>query len=446
MKMKHFAIILMVLVAAVGSALACVNCDGESASSANIPVINCEVELNGDWINEDVTNRLSMEVGEDMEVKVRLSATADAEDVQIDAFISGYEYSDYQPIQDSISAFNMKANTTYIKKLKLTLPDNMEGDKYKLRIIISDRDSASKTYVYNLVVELPRHNVVLKDIILDPSKEVVSGRALLASVRVKNMGDKDEEGIKVTVSIPALDIEASEYIDELESDESTTSEDLYLRIPKCVPEGTYVVKATLKYDENYEINSKETSIKITKDETCDAVKEDDKTPSATEKTVITVPGKQDVMQGASGTVYPIMISNTGANSKSYKLTVTGVDSWGTYRIDPSNLVVVGAKKTETVYVYVSAGANAAPGEKLFMVTVEADGETKQIPLTANVVESTQNNPTVTGDWDKIKKGLEVGLVVLVVLLVILGLVVGFNKLKGNEDGKEPEEVSGQTYY
>jgi len=81
---------------------------------------------------------------------------------------------------------------------------------------------------------------------------------------------------------------------------------------------------------------------------------------------------------------------------------------------------------------------------MFMATVDADGEVKQIPLTANVVEG-QDQPAVTTDWQKIQKGLEVGLIVLVVLLVILGLIVGFNKLKGG-DGKEPEEVSGQTYY
>ena len=35
--------------------------------------------------------------------------------------------------------------------------------------------------------------------------------------------------------------------------------------------------------------------------------------------------------------------------------------------------------------------------------------------------------------DKVKKGLEVALVVLVVLLVVIGLIIGFNRLKGDED-------------
>ena len=52
-------------------------------------------------------------------------------------------------------------------------------------------------------------------------------------------------------------------------------------------------------------------------------------------------------------------------------------------------------------------------------------------------------PEDGGDWSKIKKGLEVGLIILVVLLVILGLIVGFNKMKGEVDD---DEESDQSYY
>ena len=48
------------------------------------------------------------------------------------------------------------------------------------------------------------------------------------------------------------------------------------------------------------------------------------------------------------------------------------------------------------------------------------------------------------DWNKVKNGLQIALVVLVVLLVIFGLIVGFSKLKGNE-GEESEDLS-KTYY
>jgi len=101
---------------------------------------------------------------------------------------------------------------------------------------------------------------------------------------------------------------------------------------------------------------------------------------------------------------------------------------------------LGAGETQTAYLYVTPKEDAPEGEKVFMVSVETQGDQKQVALTANVLAG-ESEPL--GDWDKVKKGLEIGLIVLVVLLVVLILIIGFNKLKGDE---EPEEISGQTYY
>ena len=102
--------------------------------------------------------------------------------------------------------------------------------------------------------------------------------------------------------------------------------------------------------------------------------------------------------------------------------------------------MIDAGDTETVYLYVTANEEASQGEKVFMVGVETDGDKKQIALTANVLEGETESPL--GELGDLKQVLQIGLVVLVVLLIILLFIVGFNKLKGNDD----EEVSGQTYY
>ena len=84
-------------------------------------------------------------------------------------------------------------------------------------------------------------------------------------------------------------------------------------------------------------------------------------------------------------------------------------------------------------------------EKVFMVSVETTNDKKQVALSANVVEGEKpESPLAQTDFSQIRRGLEIGAIVLIVLVVILGLIIGFNKLKGNEE--EPEEVSGQTYY
>ena len=105
-------------------------------------------------------------------------------------------------------------------------------------------------------------------------------------------------------------------------------------------------------------------------------------------------------------------------------------------------VVVKGEDSKTVYVYITASDNAQAGEKAFIVNIATDADSKDIALTVTVVE-----PSVNA-WSKVRKVLEIGLIVLVVILIIIGLAIGFSKLRrGDEEEEEPEEEPGsQTYY
>jgi uncharacterized membrane protein len=161
-------------------------------------------------------------------------------------------------------------------------------------------------------------------------------------------------------------------------------------------------------------------------------------PVEKEKTVITLAaGAQTAAQGGAEAVYPITITNEGTASKTYVLSADGAN-WATFRVSPSNVLVVGAGESKAVNIYVAASADAPVGEQTFSVTISSGEKVlKEIPLKVNVAQGQ------VSAWSKIKRGLEVGLVVLVVLLVILGLIIGFNKLKGEEEETKEE---GETYY
>jgi hypothetical protein len=430
-------------------------CIGDSANSPQLDIKDCTVEIDGRYVEPDTTIFKAFDRGGEIEVSVEIVSFQDAQDVQMEALILGYEHGSKNTnlISDISPVFDVKANRSYRKVMTLTLPDDLSSGELKLRIIISDRSSSTFVRDYNLDIEATNHDVVIKDIILDPSDSIVSGNGLVASVRVKNNGDKDENGVKVTVAIPALKVSAVNYIDEIQSDDSETSGDMYLRLPDCAETGLYVVRTTVDYDDGYETISQDTVIRVEQDKKCANPNEEDgtgTTPVTEDKTVITVPARQDVVIGTSGAIYPIMISNTGTTTKTYTISVSGIDAWATYRIDPSAVLTVGPKKTEAAYLYITAKQGVTPEDKVFVATIQSGTEVKQVPLTATI-KSSSSSPTgnviggTTTDWNKIKQGLEIGLVVLVVLLVILGLIIGFGKLKGKEEEPE-EEVSGQTYY
>ncbi|MEK6916433.1 MAG: FixG Ig-like domain-containing protein [Nanoarchaeota archaeon] len=415
-------------------------CCGTDANTSKLDVAECLVQVNGRTVYNDVTVLKAFDRGEGLEVEIEFVSLQDAEDVQVIAFLTGYKrgHKFVNDVFDMTPTFDVEANVSYKKTLNLKLPDDFEidsGDELKLRVQISDKYSSSYIREYNLKVEALRESVIIQDIILDPAGRVQAGRGLFAAVRIKNMGEDTEESLRVEVLMPVLGIKATEYIDELDSDEATTSEDMFLRLPACAEAGTYVVRATVTYADGDESVSEETTIEVGEDPSCQL-------SGRADKTVVTVPGNQDVVKGSAGSVYPLMLQNNGATDRSYELSVSGL-SWGTYRFDPGSFVLVRAGETKTVYLYVTANNDAQAGEKVFMVTVGTAGDQKQIALTANVVGG--ESASTLGGFGDVRKALEIGVIVLIVLLIVLGLIVGFNKLKGNNK-EEEGEVSGQTYY
>jgi hypothetical protein len=419
-------------------------------SDESVPDIEW-VKINGDEFNfADGDDVLRIERGDELDIRVKLvvhdndnDVNDDVEDIEIAADILGYEYNDFARISDSTALFDMDEGDTEVKDLHLIMPHNADKDKYDLRIRVAGRTGESNEKRIALRLVGARHQVNIRDVILSPSNSVQAGRALLATVRVKNYGEQDEDGVKITVDIPALGISASDYIDELEEDESTTSEELYLRVPNCADAGVYDVVVTVEFDEGYERDTASTNILITEGELCQPLDESTAEPSApsTPQTVISVGAtSQDVAKGAGGIVYPVTITNAGKSSRTYTMSVEGADSFADVSISPSSTMVVAGGETKSAFVFVTAKPAATEGQRMFTLTVSSGGEVlQQIPLTANVVNG---QPTFGAfPWERVKRGLEIGLVVLVILLVILGLIIGFNKLKGSEQGSE-----NKTYY
>jgi hypothetical protein len=407
-----------------------------------LPVTIDHVEVDGTVLGDSGTGHIyAKEKNDQIEVKVVLTAQSDLKDVQIEAALRGYDYPDL--IDDITDAFDMKANVTYQKKLTLTLPIRMDKDSYKLRVRVEDKDGVTTEQTYELQVEADNHLLYIRDIVFNPENFVKTGRALLTTVRLKNVGEQTEDGVKVKVSIPALGVSASDYIDEIEEEESTTSEELYMRIPECAEPGEYDVKVEISYHDGEEKETKAGTITVVEGDVCpnNSVPSDE--PNGVEKTVISVgAGSQKLVAGGAGAVYPITITNQGSRTRTYSLDVDVPGAWATTQVTPSNVAIVSAGDSATFYVSLAAKGDAAVGENMFSLTVNSGGETlKQIPLKATVSKSTASGL----DWTKVKQALTIALVILVVLLVIIGLVIGFNKLKGSNE-EESEEEMGKTYY
>ncbi len=403
-----------------------------------LPVNVESVQVDDVELQASASNRFDVLRGDKIEVEVVFTPSEDINDMQIEAFFSGDEHSDVMPASDVTSTFDADANVTYRKTLSVPIHTFFEEDSYKLRLIFSDRNGQELIQNYNIKIDVPRHGMLIRDVSFSPDAKIKAGSALLSVVRVRNMGEKNEEDVKVTVSIPQLGVTASDYVEKVENgDEEEETEELYLRIPKCAKPGVYDVEVVVSYNDGFDSERAVKQMEVLGDDTC----EDANAASAVKaKTTISVGSQtENVAQGGTA-VFPLTITNSGRTSKSYTIGVEAGD-WATVKITPTSTVVLDAGKTQTVYVFVEASKDAPVGAQVVNAAISTSGQALEtITFTANVQNAGKSAARSLLEW---------GLIALVVILVILGLIIGFSRLKGSDeedDMQQEQQPQPQAYY
>ena len=282
------------------------------AYASHIEIV--QVKIDNDVITGSGNNCIrDVERGDELKIKVEIRGNQSADDVQIEVALRGFDSDD--TIDDITEVFDVKSGVTYVKRLFLPLRSKLDQDTYKLRVRVEDRNSHTVVATFDLEVDVKQHDVEIRDVVLSPSNEVKAGRALLATVRLRNRGEKDEDGVKVVVSIPELGVSAADFIDELEKedddDDQATTEELFLRNPDNAETGEYNVRVEVWFDEGEKRNVVERTIFVLGQ---DRVAQ---TSTATkEKTIITVAvDRQTAVQTGAEVSYSITLTNAGSSSK-----------------------------------------------------------------------------------------------------------------------------------
>lgn len=397
-------------------------------SAAFNPVTVDMIKINGDTMGSSVEE---YDVEDELEVKLRLVSPEDVEEVFVTVLLHGYKY---ETISDSTRIHKLYGDRSQTETFNLELPELMESGEYNLEVLISgDKNIDTAVSVYDIFINKGEHDLMIDDVVFFDSDEVRPGQALYTIVRVMNNGEDDEENVKVSVSVPELDIKTSDFMDEVEGEDSETSTELYLRVPVTAKPGVYDAVVELEYDNGYETVAKTYELTVLPEEVAKTVIE--------AKTLVSAAIEPQTARVGSTVVYPITISNLGDDAVTYTVTIETADDWATFKVSPSNLVLLEPKEAKTVYLYVTPKAGADE-ENIFVASINGNDETQQVALQTDVVEAEEE----TG----FRKTLEIGLIVLVVLLVIIGLIVAFTKLASRDDDfdddEDDDDESTQTYY
>ncbi len=238
----------MVFFVAIVSALFLIS---SISASANYSLSRAEI----DGVSA-ISNDASVVAGETVTVDVWFTSYQDDTDVTVKAVIEGKKV-DFDGIT---SAFDVENGKVYKKTLTLNVPYELKdevSDNLDLTITIDGQNSRKIEFgPYTVRVQRPSYNAEVKSVTVDNS--VNAGEAVPVDFVIKNRGYNDLNDLYVTVSMPALGIEKTSYLDDLVtldncthdcSKEDTVSGRITLVVPYEAKAGIYALEVKTSNDD-----------------------------------------------------------------------------------------------------------------------------------------------------------------------------------------------------
>jgi len=239
-----------------------------------------------------------------------------------------------------------------------------------------------------------------------------------------NIGSDDQQDVYFMITNSELGINQKINVGDLDSlDDKKTS--FTLQMPNEAKEGSYKLRFAV-YDENDDIfendNNDESSLDkiITLSGNCKVEKD---------AIITAVLDSSEAMAGQEFTVRAT-ISNTGSDTTSYQVSVTGYENWATLSsINPTTLSLEEGKSGD-VFVKLIANEDIS-GNQEFTVRALFEGGVKEQRISVPITESTKNSGITGGAiFDSIKSAFQgnaliwiIGIinVILIILIIVIAL-------------------------
>lgn len=376
-----------------------------------------EIEVN----SAEITRLETLQVlnGELLDVEIRFTATENFDDARMRISLDGYEHG---VIDDSTDIFQVVEGKTYVKTLQVPLPADIDSEEDYILRIFGANDLSGITYKeLTLYVDTQRHRVDVLDLIMTPSSGVEPGQNIIANVRLKNRGQKEQDSVKVSVEIPQLGVSESSYVSNLDKDESITSDDMLIFIPENAQAGQYAVYATLAYNDGYTETAEAFSITIL-------------APQVVPEKNLLVSFKNNIDLGAGEErTFEVVVANPNEESKPISLTVQD-NSWANVEVTPTlNMVQGGSSDVFTVTV---TPKSSIDGERDLVLFVKDGADTISEVRVNTYVEGTEGISVIN---------IVLAVLLIIAIIVLLALVVAIARRRGEED-RDDDVSTNEEYY
>jgi hypothetical protein len=223
-----------------------VNKEGGSVDVKPGEKLNINVELKN--ICEEEDDKDFKHTVEDINVEVTLDEIGSEDEQDKDKDYKDLDVGD-KDNQDFLFTIAEDADKgTYTLTIEASGSDEDTGDFYEIDPVTID-----------VMVDKEDHDLNFKTFTLNPTSLSCTKNTQL-TVKLVNVGDKDEDDIELVVSSDELNLEEIEFIDELQEGDAD-DEDSYFKktysinVPSSVKTGTYVITGKAYYDNDDEVET-----------------------------------------------------------------------------------------------------------------------------------------------------------------------------------------------
>ena len=394
----------------------------------------------------NLSRNLNLEQLETITVELTIKASQNISGGFVDfvrcrSTLEGYEFGS---VSDETPVFTVEQGNVYKKVMNINVPEDIEtSEPYTLRLECSDPQDQEQLEFTVFLNEI-RHFLRIFDVLLNPSNNIQAGKPLFVTVRLENRGQKEQDDIKVVVSVPELGISSSNFLNELVTvqqerteqwkfeEESSGQLDLLLRIPEDAPTGDYNVNVEAIYNRGHSRVATKVPLRIEGIEP----EVEDKVES-----IINIDSTVKQVNAGEEATYRLMIANLGNKKGIYSIQIDGTSPWATASAEPGFLTVL-PEGTGEALIRVKTASNAEAGDHFFTAKVMLGSEViNEVNLNTRV-----NQKMLVSAAPITFKSVLIGTFgLLVIVLIILGLVIAFKRSSKQEE-EAPALTEGQTYY
>ena len=415
--------------------------------AVNTSDLELEVDITNNGEGEDETNWLIFDDIE-VEVKFKNNKDLDLDDVTIELGL--FEKNSGSDVSDDLewtSDDEEKADVGDVDKdekaehtFEFKVSGDIEPGDYLLMIkaytdsgdVCLDSSDLSGEYFEEISIEREsddERQIVLDDISVEPSNSVCGGEVLV-SAKAYNIGTEDQDAVKVILYNKELGLDMEYVITDFDMDDDAKPVEFTFSVPKNATEKTYVLSLYSMYDYDEDDDEEETYPDS-------AFGENSKIFKADLKVEGNCPGSQILNASLNASlsdetpkprvggqvIIEAKITNTGTNTTTYTIDVTGNSAWSQATIDPKT-VTLNPGESDTVKIYLDVSKDAEAGEKEF--TIKASYGTQ---ATEQRVKLTlEKGFTTQAIVEYVKTNWFIYVIVLVNLIIIIAIIVVIAKM------------------